>query len=196
MKEFKIINHSEQQSEPLIKIVENEEEKFKSMLVRGIVYMHEQQCPYNEEFDLNDFSASQVIGLIHDEPVLTARIRYFTDFIKIERIAIRPEYRGNGYAHNLLSFILNFGRRKGYGIFYLHAQLKMQRFYEKYGFKLTGSQFGFSSYEYCEMVLHDAFENSEPYKYIGNDPMLLNRPENRPSAPGPLEIGNLMSGAK
>lgn len=60
----------------VIKIVENEEERLKAFLIRGIVYMHEQECPYEEEFDLNDFTATQIIGLIDNEPILTARIRY------------------------------------------------------------------------------------------------------------------------
>ncbi|KAF1042876.1 MAG: Acetyltransferase [Herbaspirillum frisingense] len=80
-----------------IKVVEDETERLKAMLVRGIVYMHEQQCPFHEEFDLNDHTATQIIGLTDaGEPVLTARVRYFNGFAKIERLSIRSEYRGKG----------------------------------------------------------------------------------------------------
>lgn len=171
----------------VIKIVENEEEKMKAMLVRAIVYMHEQSCPYQEEFDLNDFSATQIIGLIDGEPVLTARIRYFDGFAKIERLAIRNEYRGRGYGRKLISYLLDICRQKGFTRFYLHAQERLQSLYESYGFKVVGAKFGFSDHGYIEMVLVDGGLGKRPIHHIGCSPMLLNRPENNMSEYGPLE---------
>ncbi|MFJ3045389.1 GNAT family N-acetyltransferase [Herbaspirillum chlorophenolicum] len=171
-----------------IKIVEDETERLKAMLVRAIVYMHEQKCPFHEEFDLNDHTATQIIGLAGDgEPVLTARIRYFNGFAKIERLSIRSEYRGKGYGHRLLSFALQLCRQKGFSQFYLHAQLRYENFYSEYGFKPVGGNFGFSDYEYAEMVLVDAEPHAQPSKQIGIAPMTLNRPENSPFSLGPLE---------
>ncbi len=170
-----------------IKIVESEEERLKAMLVRAIVYMHEQQCPFNEEFDLNDHSATQVIGLADGEPVLTARIRYFNGFAKIERLAIRPEYRGRGYAHKLLAFVLKICRQKGFSRFYLHAQERLQPFYEGYGFCAVGGEFGFSDHGYVEMLMDERPHFAQPSVKIGRQPMELNRPENALSVAGPLE---------
>lgn len=171
----------------IIKIVENEEERLKAMLVRGIVYMHEQQCPFNEEFDLNDHTATQVVGLIDGEPVLTARIRYFNGFAKIERLAIRAEFRGRGYAHRLLTFLLNICRQKGFSLFYLHAQTYLESFYAGYGFRPAGNKFSFSDHGYLEMVLEEQATFTQPSEHIGYQPMTLNRPENAPYASGPLE---------
>lgn len=171
-----------------IKIVENEEERLKAMMVRAIVYMHEQQCPFGEEFDLNDHSATQIIGLTQDgEPVLTARIRYFNGFAKIERLAIRSERRGQGHAHQLLAFILGTCRHKGFSRFYLHAQERLKPFYEAYGFSAVGSQFAFSDHGYVEMVMEEHERFPQPWLQIGSQPMLLNRPENNPFTRGPLE---------
>jgi predicted GNAT family N-acyltransferase len=171
-----------------IKIVESEDERLKAMLVRAIVYMHEQQCPYNEEFDLNDHTSTQIIGMTtDDEPVLTARIRYFNGFAKIERLAIRSEYRGHGYGHRLLSFILHLCRQKGFTRFYLHAQARLQPFYEGYGFRAEGGDFAFSDHEYVEMVLDDREHVAQPSLHIGSRPMMLNRPENSLHQIGPLE---------
>ncbi|MEO6918185.1 MAG: GNAT family N-acetyltransferase [Collimonas sp.] len=171
-----------------IKIVESEDERLKAMLVRAIVYMHEQQCPYHEEFDLNDHTSTQIIGMTpDDEPVLTARIRYFNGFAKIERLAIRSEYRGNGYGHRLLSFILHLCRQKGFSRFYLHAQARLQPFYSGYGFRAEGGDFAFSDHEYVEMVLNDRELPAQPSLHIGGRPMALNRPENNLHQSGPLE---------
>lgn len=170
-----------------IKIVESEDERIKAMLVRAIVYMHEQQCPFSEEFDLNDHAATQVVGLIADEPVLTARIRYFNGFAKLERLAIRSEFRGRGYAHQLLAFLLNICRQKGFSRFYLHAQVQLESFYAGYGFSRTGTQFAFSDHGYTEMLMEEESPQAQPSAWIGYQPMLLNRPENNVYAAGPLE---------
>ncbi|GHD56480.1 GNAT family N-acetyltransferase [Jeongeupia chitinilytica] len=173
-----------------IKVVESEDERFKAMLVRAIVYMHEQLCPYREEFDLNDHAATQIIGLTDEgEPVLTARIRYFNGFAKIERLAIRKEYRGRGYAHRLLSFVLDVCRNKGYSRFYLHAQERLQPFYAGYGFRAVGGDFSFSDHDYLEMEMHEREPHGQPAQHIGLEPMILNRPENNLHHAGPLEHG-------
>jgi predicted GNAT family N-acyltransferase len=173
-----------------IKLVETEEERFKAMLVRAIVYMHEQQCPYAEEFDLNDHAASQVIGLADDgEPVLTARLRYFNAFAKIERLAIRPGYRARGHGRRLLAYLLGVCRGKGFTRFYLHAQVRLTAFYERFGFRVVGEQFSFSDHGYVEMMLDERAEHPQPARKIGARPMALNRPENRMDLAGPLERG-------
>lgn len=168
-----------------IKIVQNEEERLKAFVVRSIVYIHEQNCPYGEEFDLNDFSATQILGQIAGEPVLTARIRYFGGFAKLERLAIRPQYRGVGYGHQLLKFMLGFCREKGFQNFYLHAQERLQTFYEGYGFKRVGDSFAFSDHGYIEMVA--SLDLSNPGVPFGQNPMFLNRPEGAWDCAGPIE---------
>ncbi len=171
-----------------IKIVESEEDRLKAMLIRAIVYMHGQQCPFREEFDLNDHTATQIIGLINDaEPVLTARIRYFNGFAKLERLAIREEYRGRGYGHQLLAFLLSICRQKGFSRFYLHAQARLQPFYEGYGFRAVGGEFSFSEHGYVEMTLDEREHFPQPSLNIGSRPMALNRPENSMNSAGPLE---------
>ncbi len=186
--QMKIINNIQSIHLPLvIKVVENEEEKMKAMLIRAIVYMHEQNCPYQEEFDLNDFTATQIIGMIDGEPILTARIRYFEGFAKIERLAIRYEYRGHGYGRKLISYLLGLCRQKGFTRFYLHAQERLQSFYESYGFKVIGDKFGFSDHGYIEMVLEDEERGKMLVDHIGYSPMILNRPENNMNDYGPLE---------
>lgn len=171
-----------------IKVVETEEERLKAMLVRAIVYMHEQKCPFNEGFDLNDHSATQIVGLDKGgEPLLTARIRFFNGFAKIERLAIRPESRGLGYGHRLLSFIFDIARQKGFSRFYLHAQKRLRPFYEGYGFVPVGDAFSFSDHDYIEMVMDEVARMPQPSLQIGVHPMALNRPENSFFVAGPLE---------
>lgn len=170
----------------IIKVVESPDELLKAFLVRGIVYMQEQECPYVEEFDQNDFAATQIVGLIDGEPVLTGRIRYFDSFAKIERIAVRPQFRGRGYGHDLLEFMMTFCFRKGFKKLYLHANAVLEGFYRRYGFVRLREEFAFSDHRYVEMAL-TVLENPLLSLNLEHDPLTLNRPEGKWEEEGPME---------
>src|ERR1700739_1083626 len=70
--------------------------------IRSAVYMAEQDCPYDEEFDGNDFAATHLIGYVGSEPAGCLRIRHFADFAKIERLAVRHEFRSTRLAFKLV----------------------------------------------------------------------------------------------
>jgi hypothetical protein len=63
------------------------EDIMKVFAIRAATYMNEQACPYDEEFDGNDFCAAHILGEINGEPAGCIRIRFFDDFVKIERSA-------------------------------------------------------------------------------------------------------------
>ena len=132
-----------------IKIVSTPEEQLQAFAVRALVYMGEQNCPWAEEFDCNDYTATQVLGTIDGEPVVTARIRWFGTFAKLERLAVRAQYRGAGYGCALLEFLIDLCREKGFAQVYLHAQTRLQRFYEKSGFRRVGKPFCFFRPHLC-----------------------------------------------
>jgi hypothetical protein len=60
----------------------------KVVAIRSSVFLAEQDCPYDEEFDHNDLSASHLIAYLRNEPVATLRIRWFASFAKIERVCV------------------------------------------------------------------------------------------------------------
>jgi predicted GNAT family N-acyltransferase len=168
-----------------IHVVKNEEERMQAMLVRALVYMGEQACPYEEEFDLNDHAATQIIGLCGKEPVLTARIRFFSGVAKLERLAVRKSFRGCGYGQKLLDFLISFCQMKGFNQVYLHAQSGKEGFYAKNGFEAINKGFDFSGYAYTEMVC-DVAPASNAVK-VSSGPMVMNRPEGIWDEVGPLE---------
>ena len=55
--------------------------------IRAAVYMAEQDCPIEEEFDGNDLVAAHFIGFVGTEPAGCLRVRFFGDFAKVERLA-------------------------------------------------------------------------------------------------------------
>ena len=76
-----------------VEVVRSMDEMARVIAIRGAVYMGEQHCPFEEEFDGNDFSATHLICHKDGEPVGCMRIRYFADFAKLERLAVRNESR-------------------------------------------------------------------------------------------------------
>src|SRR3954454_23156574 len=99
------------------------------MSIRSAVYIAEQLCPYNEEFDGNDFSATHLIGYVGNEPAACLRVRYFADFAKIERLAVRKEYRKSRLPFQLVRAAIELCRVKGYRRLYGHAQKRLANFW-------------------------------------------------------------------
>src|SRR5688572_2419690 len=106
--------------------------------LRGIVYMGEQDCPFEEEFDGNDLSgATHLVARIGREPVGAIRIRWFAGFAKLERAAVLRRYRESGVAHALWSASAAIAARKGYRQILGHIEPRLLGFWERCaGFRL------------------------------------------------------------
>ena len=52
--------------------------------IRAAVYLAEQDCPIEEEFDGNDLVAAHFLGFIGNEPAGCLRVRFFGEFAKVE----------------------------------------------------------------------------------------------------------------
>lgn len=159
--------------------------------VRASTYISEQFCLYSEEFDGNDFCATHLIGFIDGDPAGCIRMRYFGDFVKVERLAVRREYRRSRLAFKLVREALALARVKGFKRFYGHARLDLVPFWGMFGFRELADRdpFKFADVEYREMEL-DGEADEHPIA-IGDDPMVTIRPEGAWNVPGPLELSNL-----
>jgi len=163
------------------------EDFMRVVTIRSAVYVGEQECPFDEEFDGNDFSATHLIGYIGDEPAACLRIRYFADFAKVERLAVRREFRKTRLSFQISKAAIELCRTKGYSRIYAHAQKRLLNFFERLGFRpLPGRrEFSFSDFDYVEIVL-DTTPHPQAIAF-GADPYLLIRPEGRWHEPGILE---------
>jgi predicted GNAT family N-acyltransferase len=155
--------------------------------IRNAVYIGEQECPYDEEYDGNDLSATHLLAYIGDEPVGCLRLRFFADFAKFERVAIRPEFRKSRAAIQLVQAALKFCQKKGYQRVLGHAQTRLASFWTRFGFRPMAGRdhFVFSDYDYIEMVAE--LERDPDAVALGADPYLMIRPEGRWHVPGILE---------
>jgi predicted GNAT family N-acyltransferase len=148
-----------------------------ALAIRAGVFMSEQSCPYNEEFDGNDRSATHLLAFVDDEPAATMRIRYFADFVKFERLAVLPRFRRTLIAKDVVQTGINFCQRKGYRKMYGHVQKRLANFWSRFGFKPIDKNYAlvFSDREHIEMS-GEIEPHHDPIT-IHSDPHIFLRPE-------------------
>jgi predicted GNAT family N-acyltransferase len=133
--------------------------------VRQSVFVEEQACPPEEEWDAWDAperrgrDVHHLLGLADGEPVACARWRAVgTDAgqaAKLERFAVLPDLRGRGLGRRLVARVLADARAAGHGRFVLHAQAQAAGLYAAFGFAPVGGPFVEAGIEHVKMTLTD-----------------------------------------
>lgn len=162
---------------PDIRVVRSTDDLSQVAAIRAAVFIGEQNCPYHEEFDGNDFVATHFLARVDGEPAGSLRFRYFSGFAKMERLAVLPRFRKQRLHYKLVEAGLEHTRRKGYTRVIGHSQEHAIGFYAEFGFQRTArnAPIRFSDYEYFEIAAQlpphpDAVQ-------IDADPMIVIRPE-------------------
>ncbi len=169
-----------------IKLASTSDELMQCYMLRAAVFMGEQACPYGEEFDGNDYTASHVIMYVDGEPAGSMRLRWFQSFCKFERCVVLRPFRGLGIHHEINAWCKEFARRKGYTKVYLHLQRRHMPMMEKEGFRRVDDRiFNFSDHEYY--AVYCELEPVAGAVKLETEPMVMNRPEDRLDALGILE---------
>ena len=117
-------------------IVTTYEQLLHAYAVRSICFMEENGMKAQHMFDGNDYQATHVIVYSGDEPIGAVRIRWFKDFAKFERFALRKSYRDNRGIKALARFSFDHVARKGYDKVITHALPMHARLWKiLFGFK-------------------------------------------------------------
>ncbi|MBC8346407.1 MAG: GNAT family N-acetyltransferase [Candidatus Marinimicrobia bacterium] len=133
-----------------IKIVETSEEKNAVIEIRRKVFIQEQKIPEPIEIDANEENATYALATINNNPVGTFRWRKTNGGIKLERLAVLPEYRTRGIGGKLTQFVI--GQIDEEDKIYLNAQENVIQFYSRYGFKPVGLPFEEAGIPHQKMV--------------------------------------------
>lgn len=179
-----------------LRVVTGFDDMMRVAAIRSAVYIGEQACPFDEEFDGNDFAATHLLALVDNEPAGCMRLRFFGEFAKLERLAVRKEFRRTRTAFELVRASVDLCREKGYRRLYGHAREDYLSFWQSFGFKLkeNGAPFGFSDQVFVEMV--DEIQPSATAVSLDNDPYRLIRPEGAWHVRGPLELSALRQSSR
>ena len=111
------------------------------MAIRMEVFVFEQNVPAEEEWDAFDRTSQHFFARADGKPVATARLRDLDGVAKIERMAVRKDYRGKGVGDALLEKVMEVARAKGFQKALISAQSYAVPFYEKLGFKVTSEEY-------------------------------------------------------
>lgn len=142
-----------------ISIVSTDEEWADARAVRQSVFVEEQDCPPEEEWDAFDSDSRHLIGALGDDVVATARWREVTHegrvMAKLERFAVLQAERGHGIGRAMVQATIDDASSAGYDAFTLHAQSHLEAFYASFGFESTGHSFHEVGIPHVEMVRVD-----------------------------------------
>jgi hypothetical protein len=114
-------------------------------------------------------------------------VRFFGEFAKLERLAVRHQFRRSRISFKLVQTSLDYLRRKGFKKAYGHAQDRLVNFWAHFGAKPLGHnrKLTFSDFSYTEMVLD--LEPDADAITLDCDPYLIIRPEGDWDRPGVLD---------
>lgn len=120
--------------------------------VRRAVFVECQDVPESEEMDGKDAEATHLVAYDGDRPIGTARLREpRPGFAKIERVAVRQSYRGQGLGRRLMHEIEDVAREQGMDEAVLHAQTRVADFYAGLGYARIGEIFDEAGIPHVEM---------------------------------------------
>ena len=168
------------------------DELMQVMNVRSQAFIGDQSCPYAEEFDGNDFAgATHFLLRIGGEPAGTARMRWFGEFAKLERVAVTAAFRGSQAAIALIQAGSDLASRKGYKKMLAYGQPKLLPYWQAmFGEDVVQPRrdrngFVFSDHQYVEMVIE--LDQVEDALTLEDAPLRLNRPEGEWDRAGVLD---------
>ncbi len=164
------------------------EEYQQAMSIRAAVYMAEQNCPYHEEYDGNDFSATHMLLRTAEQPIGTIRVRWFADFAKCERTSILPAFRGTPALKVLMAETYELIARKGYIRTLAQIQARLWPVWSRtLRARLVAGRpsFSFSDFDYIEMEV--PLPRHPQALTIRADPFQIIRPEGAWDVPGILD---------
>lgn len=129
--------------------------------IRQRVFVEEQACPPEEEWDAHDWDGAEadahhVVAYEDGRPIGTARWRVSEwerrPVAKLERFAVLPDYRGGGRGRRLVVHLMEEARRAGHRTLFLHAQAHLARFYAGLGFETVGERFTEAGIPHVRMI--------------------------------------------
>ena len=134
-----------------VKKVSAQQELEKVFAIRKEVFVHEQNCPPELEWEHEDESV-HFLATVNNEPAGAARWRKTANGYKLERFAVLKKFRGFGVGQALVKAVLaDLPSDANY--IYLHAQIQAVGLYEKFAFEKLGDEFEEAGIRHYKMVL-------------------------------------------
>lgn len=110
--------------------------------IRTAVFIREQQVPVELEWDGEDVHAIHALASdLGGNPIGTGRLLLHDDLAHLGRMAVLPNWRGQGVGASLLQILLDAARARGAKKAFLNAQTYAVPFYARFNFVREGDEF-------------------------------------------------------
>jgi predicted GNAT family N-acyltransferase len=146
-----------------VRRVETEPELADALAVRRTVFVEEQDVPADlevDEFDAID-AATHFVASDGGRAIGAARLRPYEceeadddspAEAKVERVAVLAERRGEGIGARLMDAVEAEARAEGFDRLVLHAQITVEGFYARRGYRTVGEEFEEAGIAHVKMV--------------------------------------------
>jgi len=131
--------------------VTNPDDLEKVFAIRREVFVGEQNCPPELEWENEDVS-THFLATANGEPAGASRWRKTDKGYKLERFAVLKKFRGHGIGQALVKTVLS-DLPADADYVYLHAQVDAVSLYERFNFKKVGEEFEEAGIRHFKMVL-------------------------------------------
>jgi predicted GNAT family N-acyltransferase len=131
-----------------IVVAKTQKEIIDNFLVRGEVFIVEQEIEWEIEFDGKDEDCVLFTVYIDNNAVGAARL--YNN--KVGRVATLKKYRNQGIATTLMSAIEKYAEENSIAIITLNAQLYIKDFYENLGYTPEGEIFQEAEINHVKMT--------------------------------------------
>lgn len=146
----------------IVRLVESEPDWVEVQRIRTAVFIEEQACLPEEEWDEHDTPEARFgtcrhfLGEVEERAVATARWHPYefegVPAAKLERFAVINEARGAGYGRAMITHLMDDARESGFNRQILHAQTYLEKLYTEFGFVRAGDVFDEAGILHVKMV--------------------------------------------
>jgi len=109
--------------------------------IRKLVFTDELKIPESCVFDELDNTSVQILISNNDTIIGTLRLRKYNDGVKLERMAILPQFRKMSFGTKVIDEVKKFCIMNGESKIFLDAIYDIMDFYKKCGFDKIGKVF-------------------------------------------------------
>lgn len=136
--------------DPQVKKISAQEDLEKAFAIRRTVFVAEQNCPPELEYENEDVS-THFLATVNGLPAAACRWRKTDSGYKLERFAVLKEFRGKGIGQAMVAAVLKDLPDDATYI-YLNAQIDAVGLYAKFGFVAEGPRFEEAGIQHFKMV--------------------------------------------
>ncbi|MDS0294833.1 GNAT family N-acetyltransferase [Halogeometricum luteum] len=138
-----------------VSIVRTDEEREDAFAVRFDVFVDEQGVDEELEWDEHDEPGAEATHLVaYDDGAVVgaARVRpYDEETAKVERVVVAADRRGEGWGERVMRAAEEEAHAARFSRVKLHAQIRVQEFYESLGYRAVGEEFEDAGIPHVEM---------------------------------------------